>query len=293
MANKKLTLRDIAAACGVSTATVSYVLNGREEQRISEETRNRILHYVHIMGYESSALARALATGRSGAVGLYLPEAARDGDCALRNLQLSAVLAAELETVGKTLRLMTGTCERQQLRDLDALIAVDVDSETFYRIGNNCFFPLLSVDGCIWNLDLFYQIYDDFSAIAALARRQLGVEQPFFALRPYRNREIGEVIRRAFDDVRPVYGAVQADAFAAGRGAEAAGVALGPGLAAELRARTGARVLALAYDEDGEEAVCNGETILLPLRKKCRIIVRLILDTIARQADDEHDVRVI
>ena len=100
MANKKLTIRDIAAACGVSTATVSYVLNGREEQRISEETRNRILHYVHIMGYESSALARALATGRSGAVGLYLPEAARDGDCALRNLQLSAVLAAELETVG-------------------------------------------------------------------------------------------------------------------------------------------------------------------------------------------------
>ena len=79
MANKKLTIRDIAAACGVSTATVSYVLNGREEQRISEETRNRILHYVHIMGYESSALARALATGRSGAVGLYLPEAARDG----------------------------------------------------------------------------------------------------------------------------------------------------------------------------------------------------------------------
>ena len=289
MAKQKLTIRDIASACGVSIATVSYVLNGREDQRISEETRNRILHYVHIMGYESSALARALATGRSGAVGLYLPGAARDGDCALRSLQL----ASALEPVGKTLRLMTDTCEHQQLRDLDALIAVDVESDVFYRIGNNCFFPLLSVDGCIWNLDLFYQIYDDFAAIARLAQRQLGADRPFFALRPYRNRELNEVICNAFSDVCLVREPAQLDAFLRGLEADAAGLALGPELAAQIRSRTGARVLTLAYDEGGEEAVCRGDTILLPLKKKCRVIVQLVLDTIARQAGEEHDVRVI
>ena len=52
-------------------------------------------------------------------------------------------------------------------------------------------------------------------------------------------------------------------------------------------------MLTLAYDEGGEEAVCRGDTILLPLKKKCRVIVQLVLDTIARQAGEEHDVRVI
>ena len=48
---KKVTIKDIADACGVSTATVSYVVNGREDQRISPETRKRVLHEVHLMGY--------------------------------------------------------------------------------------------------------------------------------------------------------------------------------------------------------------------------------------------------
>ena len=52
---KKVTIKDIAEACGVSTATVSYVLNGREDQRISPETWKRVMHEVHLMGYESSA----------------------------------------------------------------------------------------------------------------------------------------------------------------------------------------------------------------------------------------------
>ena len=46
---KKVTIKDIADACGVSTATVSYVVNGREDQRISPETRKRVLHEVHLL----------------------------------------------------------------------------------------------------------------------------------------------------------------------------------------------------------------------------------------------------
>ena len=293
MTKKKLTIRDIAAACGVSTATVSYVLNGHEEQRISRETRNRILHYVHIMGYESSALARALATGTSNVVGLYLPEAAQDADRALAGMQLAGALAAALEPCGKTLRLMTDACERQQMQTLDALVAVDVDSETFYRIGDNCFFPLLCVDGCVWDLDLFYQIYDDFEGIAALAAGRLGVEQPFLVLRPYRNRALNEVICQAFSNACLVREPGQIEVFLRRLPPDAAGLAFGPLMAERVRAHTDARVLTLCYDAAAESAVFDGETLRLPLAKKSAVIVQLILDTIARQAGEEHDIRVI
>lgn len=44
------TIREVAKACGVSTATVSHVLNGRFE-RVGEETRTRVLSAMREMGY--------------------------------------------------------------------------------------------------------------------------------------------------------------------------------------------------------------------------------------------------
>ncbi|RTZ46372.1 LacI family transcriptional regulator [Chryseobacterium arthrosphaerae] len=40
---KRSSIKDIAKLAGVSVATVSYVLNRKEGQRISEETRKKIL----------------------------------------------------------------------------------------------------------------------------------------------------------------------------------------------------------------------------------------------------------
>ncbi len=44
------TIREVAKACGVSTATVSHVLNGRYE-RVGEETRVRVLAKMRELGY--------------------------------------------------------------------------------------------------------------------------------------------------------------------------------------------------------------------------------------------------
>lgn len=61
---RRVTLEDVARAAGVSTATVSYVLNGVDD-RISEATRELVLHVAQELGHVPYAPARSLRTGRS------------------------------------------------------------------------------------------------------------------------------------------------------------------------------------------------------------------------------------
>ena len=70
-----LTISDIAAQAGVSKATVSRVLNNRPEG-VGAETRTRIETIVRETGFQRSAVARRLATGRSRTVGLIIPDIA-------------------------------------------------------------------------------------------------------------------------------------------------------------------------------------------------------------------------
>ena len=46
-----LTVTDVARAAGVSRATVSYVLNGRRDVRVSEPTRERVIETARRLGY--------------------------------------------------------------------------------------------------------------------------------------------------------------------------------------------------------------------------------------------------
>jgi LacI family transcriptional regulator len=68
-----VTSRDIARETGVSTATVSYVLSGRADARVSEKTRERVLAAAERLGYRRNALARALRTGRTYTLGVVCP----------------------------------------------------------------------------------------------------------------------------------------------------------------------------------------------------------------------------
>ncbi len=63
MSKKKATIEDVAEAAGVSTGTVSAVINNRSTVR--DRTRRRVLRAVEALGYEPSPAARALA-GRPG-----------------------------------------------------------------------------------------------------------------------------------------------------------------------------------------------------------------------------------
>jgi DNA-binding LacI/PurR family transcriptional regulator len=67
------TIDDVADAAGVSTATVSRVLNGG---RVAEATRSRVATAMAQLGYRRNPHARGLVTGSSGTIGVLVPDVA-------------------------------------------------------------------------------------------------------------------------------------------------------------------------------------------------------------------------
>jgi LacI family transcriptional regulator len=67
---RRVTLADVAAKAGVSVSAVSFVLNGRTDQRISERTEQRVQAAADELGYRPNLTARTLRTGRSGTIAL-------------------------------------------------------------------------------------------------------------------------------------------------------------------------------------------------------------------------------
>jgi len=65
---KKVTIREVAEAAGVSTMTVSRVLNDRPD--VSAVTRKRVQEIIHQMSYRPSAVARSLIRGKSHTLGI-------------------------------------------------------------------------------------------------------------------------------------------------------------------------------------------------------------------------------
>ena len=67
---KNVTAKDIAKLCGVSQATVSYVINNRQNQKISEETRRKVLDAVETLHYYPNASAKSMRTKNCTSIGI-------------------------------------------------------------------------------------------------------------------------------------------------------------------------------------------------------------------------------
>lgn len=66
------TIKDIAAAAGVTVSTVSRALNGR--YGVSEEIRRKVLSTASRLKYQPNLVARGLVTGRSRSIGLLVSD---------------------------------------------------------------------------------------------------------------------------------------------------------------------------------------------------------------------------
>jgi LacI family transcriptional regulator len=65
-------IKDVAKLSGVSTATVSHVIN--RTRRVSDKTKQRVLRAIENVGYTPNIHARNLASGRSRTLGLIISD---------------------------------------------------------------------------------------------------------------------------------------------------------------------------------------------------------------------------
>ncbi|MCA4133472.1 LacI family DNA-binding transcriptional regulator [Arthrobacter sp. M4] len=65
-----VTLRDVAELAGVSSATVSLIVNKKKDARIGVETRRRVREAINQLGYRPNAMAKNLVSGTSRFIGL-------------------------------------------------------------------------------------------------------------------------------------------------------------------------------------------------------------------------------
>lgn len=68
----KITIKEIAKITGVSSATVSRVLN--DNGRFSEETRKKVLSAIEKFDYQPNITAKSLRTSKSKTIGVIVPD---------------------------------------------------------------------------------------------------------------------------------------------------------------------------------------------------------------------------
>ncbi|MDY4001116.1 LacI family DNA-binding transcriptional regulator [Streptococcus orisratti] len=163
---KKITMKDVAREAGVSVATVSYIINNREDQKISPETRNKVLQIINLLNYTPNQTAKSLVTQKSYIVALYYKEAT---SYLKKAEQLHFINKLSNFLHDKNYHLMCLSEPHIEKFDLaDVILTLDINKDDFYRIGNANFAPLIALDSFV-NDPLFFQINSDLQKLKELA----------------------------------------------------------------------------------------------------------------------------
>lgn len=173
---KKVTVKDVAREAGVSVATVSYIMNNRTDQKISSETRKKVLQIANLLNYRPSHAAISLATGKSNVIGVayYL-----DPCTPSRNMEITTFVNMLIERMNRMkydILFMPVTEEEDTItgnRNINAVIAIDLTRQQFVNLSEKCFVPVINVDMIVSD-DLFYQIYTDYPYLISKAMEITG-----------------------------------------------------------------------------------------------------------------------
>ena len=151
---KKITMQDIAKMCGVSVASVSYVLNDKKDSRITEATKQKILQIANLYMYRSNPYARSLATGEIHNILFFYGE----NDFPLYQAEVLRFIN-HLSTHLRPYKYNITIAPNNMIAKynyVDAIITYRVDKETFTKLGELNFIPLISVD-CLIEDNLFFE----------------------------------------------------------------------------------------------------------------------------------------
>lgn len=191
---KKVTIHDIAKEAGVSAATVSYVINNKEGQTISDETKNKIWHVINMLNYKPNVFAKNLRSSTSKLIAICSE---------LHGYLEKAEFVNILEDLSIFLRenfdIIFTMPPFGRISNADAIIAYNVSKETFYAIGNQNYIPLIAVN-CLVEDKLFFQVTIDYQKLKKEADEYFKNEYCFVCLPPT-DSSLKEQIQKTFKNV--------------------------------------------------------------------------------------------
>jgi LacI family transcriptional regulator len=127
---RRATLKEVAKAAGVSLASASYAINGTGS--VGEATREHILKVAAQLGYRPNQSAKAMKTGRTGAIGLILPDLTNPF---FPSLAQGVIQAARAHGYSVFLTDTEGSPEAEQ-RSVSLLIDHGVDGVVWFPIAD-------------------------------------------------------------------------------------------------------------------------------------------------------------
>lgn len=167
---KRATNRDVARLAGVSVATVSYVMNDRKDQHISEATKKKVYQAMNILNYAPNHYAVGLNTKQLQSI-------------AVRSAtNVSLYSEAELLYFLRQFRPVCARNGYQLLYSLEkrpaqiastACLCFDMSDEEFHALAGENYIPVVAVESLI-NDPLFYQVTTDYDKVCAAAERHFG-----------------------------------------------------------------------------------------------------------------------
>lgn len=197
--DKKITIRDIAKQAGVSVATVSYVINNRMDQRISEETRKKVLQIVNLLNYTPNSSARSLSTSKTYNIALYMMT---ETSLLKRSEQLLLIeTLSEVSTHYGYHLIIQDNKEIDKLNHVDAILCFDTTLDFFLRIGDKNLVPVIAVD-CLIDIPWFFQICSDYNVLKENADQHFGVDNYCYIGLTPNNELLQSFISNTFREVK-------------------------------------------------------------------------------------------
>lgn len=196
--SKKYTIRDIAKQAGVSVATVSYVINHRDDQRISEETKKKVWQIINLLDYRPNSSAKSLATSKTYNIALIMHQEASLYKCS-EQLSVARTLASVLQSRGYHLLLQSEE-NVVQIDYADAILCYDTDTGFFNNVGDNNLIPLIAIDS-LTPLQIFFQVCTDYETLKSKADERFGEGNYTYLCLAPNNAEIRELITHTFSSV--------------------------------------------------------------------------------------------
>lgn len=195
---KKATNRDVARLAGVSVATVSYIINKKENQHITEETKKRVYQAMNMLNYIPNPYAVGLNSKQPKTIML---RSSKDitplSECAIALLMRSI----SAECLAEGYQVIYSTDKTPIKVPADACVCCGFSEEEFRALADENFIPVIAVDSLI-NDPLFFRIGTDYDKVLSSAAEYFKGENFVYATLTPTDGATKEKILSTFKKVR-------------------------------------------------------------------------------------------